>query len=90
MKMILTQAEINKYYKVQYFSSKDKKTHVYIFWYTTKSGFLKFHIEILKENKTSGFCDKIADYNTPNNSMLRYLKNNIDYDLIYDGLTKEA
>jgi hypothetical protein len=88
-KPILTIAEINKYYKLQYYKSKDKQTHIYIFWYTTKSGFLKFHIEILKENKTSGFCDKISDYNTTDNSMLRYLKNNIDYDLIYDGLTKE-
>lgn len=87
--MILTIAETNKYYKVQYYMSKDKQTHIYIFWYTTKSGFLKFHIEILKEHKTSGFCEKIADYNTTDNAMLRWLKNNIDFDLMEERLTKE-
>ena len=85
---ILTIAEINKYYKVQYYRSKDKQTHIYIFWYTTKSGFLKFHIEILKEN-INGFCDKIIDYNTTDNALLKHLKNNIDFDLIEDRLTKE-
>lgn len=85
---ILTKEEINKHHKIQYFRSKDKQTHIYIFWYTTKSGFLKFHVEILKEI-INGFCDKIIDYNTTDNALLIYLKNSIDFDLIEDRLTKE-
>ena len=86
--IILTKSEINKYHKVQYYRSKDKKTHIYIFWYSTKSGFQKFHIEILKEI-INGFNDKIIDYNTTDAALLKHLKNDIDFDLIEDRPTKE-
>lgn len=77
---------MKKYYKVDHYRSKDKNFNIYVNWYTTKSGFLKFHIEIYAEHlhNNNGFCSCIASYNTKENSMLQYLRRNDYFDLVED------
>ena len=72
---------MKKYYKTQHFRSKDGKLDIYFYWYTTKSGFLKFDVEIYAgfEND-SGFCTRIAKYNTSENAMLNYIRNHSSFE----------
>lgn len=75
---------MNKYYKIDHYKSKDNSFHIYVNWYTTKKGFLKFHIEIYAEHlhNKNGFCSRIANYNTSENSMLQYLRHCDYFDLV--------
>ena len=75
---------MKKYYRTDHYRSKDKNFNIYVNWYTTKSGFLKFHIEIYAEHthNNNGFCSCIAKYNTPDNAMLQYLKRNDYFELV--------
>lgn len=68
----------------KHYISKDKKTNIYIKFYSTKSGFLKFHIQIFKEMdyNNSGFCSCVADYKTKDNTLLNYLKYSNDFQLV--------
>jgi hypothetical protein len=71
---------MKKYYRQDHYRSNDKNVDIYVDWYTTKAGYLKFHIEIYAEHlhNNNGFCSCIASYNTSNNAMLQFLKRN-DY-----------
>lgn len=73
-----------KYYKIDHYKSKDNKLNIYVNWYTTKSGFLKFNIEIYAEHplNNNGFCSRIASYNTSENTMLQYLRRCEYFDLV--------
>lgn len=73
-----------KYYKIDHYRSKDNTFNIYVNWYTTKSGFLKFHIDIYAEHlhNSNGFCSQIASYNTSDNAMLQYLKRTDCFDLV--------
>ena len=68
----------------KHYISKDKKTNIYIKFYTTKSGFLKFHVQIFKEMdyNNNGFCSCVSDYKTKENSLLNYLKYSNDFQLV--------
>ena len=72
------------YYKIDHYQSKDKNFNIYINWYTTQKGILKFHIEIYAEHlhNNNGFCSCIANYNTSDNAMLQWLKRNDYFDLV--------
>lgn len=71
---------MSKYYKIDHFRSKDNKLDIYFQWYTTKSGNLKFDIEIFAAcNNDSRFCTRIAKYNTAENSLLQYIKRHNNY-----------
>ena len=67
---------MKKYYKVDHYQSKDKNFNIFVNWYTTKSGNLKFHIEIYAEHlhNNNGFCSLIASYNASDNAMLQFLR----------------
>ena len=69
---------MSKFYKTIHYISKDKNTNIYINFYTTKSGFLKFNIEVYVEI-ANGFCTCIANYNTKENSLLNFLKRSDDF-----------
>lgn len=73
-----------KHYTEKHYISNDKKTNIYIRFYTTKAGFLKFHIQITKEIdwNESGFCSCVADYKTSDNALLNYLKNSKEFQLV--------
>lgn len=70
-----------KYHKTNHFQKKDGTINIYIYWYTTKSGKLKFKIEIYANHvwNTNGFTSLIAQYRTEDNSLLRYLKRNDNF-----------
>ena len=70
-----------KFFKELHYRSKDKKTDIYINFYTTKGGFLKFKIEVYAEI-ANGFCARVANYNTGENSLLNFLKRSDDFILI--------
>jgi hypothetical protein len=67
---------MKKYYRTDHYKSKDGNFNIYVNWYTTKSGKLKFNIEIYAEHlhNNNGFCSCIANYNTNENSMLQFLR----------------
>ncbi len=67
---------MKKYYKMDHYRSKDKKYDIFVNWYTTKAGFLKFSIEAYDNNLYNGFCVQIAKYNTSNNQLLQWLRRN--------------
>lgn len=73
-----------KYDKTQHYKSKDNIYNIYINWYTTKSGYLKFNIQVTAEltYNNSGFCSEIANYNTKDNNLINYLKFSDDFILI--------
>lgn len=73
-----------KYYKADHYRSKDNNFNIYIKCYSTRSGILKFHIEIYAEHthNNSGFCSRIADYKTNENSMLQFLRRCDDFELV--------
>jgi hypothetical protein len=75
---------MQKYYKIEHYRSKNEIFNVFIKWYTTKAGFLKFNIEIYAEHKhnENGFCSCIAKYNTSDNALLQWLKRNERFYLI--------
>lgn len=75
-----------KYYKTQHYKSKDGIYNIYVYWYCTKSGFLKFHIEIYSECfwNSSGFCMRIANYNTSDNQLLQFIRLSNLFDLVED------
>lgn len=75
-----------KYYKTEHYKSKDRIYNIYVYWYTTKSGFLKFHIEIYSEMfwNSSGFCMRIANYNTSEHQLLQYCKYSGLFELMED------
>jgi hypothetical protein len=77
---------MKKYYKTDQYKSKDGNFNIFVNWYNTKSGFLKFHIEIYAEHlhNNNGFCSCIASYNTSDNAMLQYLRRNDYFDLVED------
>lgn len=71
---------MQKYYKVDHFRRKDNKLDIYFQWYTTNGGKLKFDIEIYAACcNDSGFCTRIAKYNTASNSLLQYIKLHNNY-----------
>jgi len=75
-----------KYYKIDHFKNKQNTLDIFVNWYTTKSGKLKFCVEIYAalEYNNSGFITRIAKYNTDENTMLNYLKNHNDFYLVED------
>lgn len=75
---------MKKYDKIDHYQSKDKNFNIYVKWYTTKKGMLKFHIEIYAEHlhNNNGFCSRIANYNTSENQMLQWLRRNDYFDLV--------
>lgn len=74
---------MKKYHKTQHFRSKDNKLDIYFNSYTTKSGYLKFDIEIYAElPNESGFCTRIAKYNTNEISLLNYIKSHDNFILV--------
>lgn len=74
-----------KYYKIDHYRRKDQTLDIYFNWYTTKSGFLKFNIEIYAPVlNNSGFCIAIARYNTAENTLLNYIKLHNDFYLVED------
>ena len=77
---------MGKYYKIDHYRSKDKNFNIYVYWYTTKKGFLRFHIEICAEHlhNNNGFCSCIANYNTKENNMLQWLRRNDYFELVED------
>lgn len=77
---------MKKYYKTDHYISKDKNFNIFVNWYTTKSGFSKFHIDIYAEHlhNNNGFCSHIASYNTSNNAMLQFLKRCDYFDIVRD------
>jgi hypothetical protein len=70
-----------KYYKTEHYKSKNNDFNIYINWYTTKSGLLKFNIEVYAEQKhnNNGFCSCIARFNTSDNNLLKYIKSSDNY-----------
>lgn len=76
-----------KYYKVDHFRNKEKTLDIYFSWYTTKSGFLKFCIEIYAAQtyNENGFVTRIAKYNTSENSLLNYIKMHNDFYLVEEA-----
>ena len=75
---------MKKYYRIDHYISKDKNCNIYVNWYTTKSGYLKFNIEIHAEHlhNNNGFCSCIANYNTKDNSMLQFLRRCDYFELV--------
>lgn len=75
---------MRKYYHSDHYQSKDKNFNIYINWYTTKKGNLRFNIEIYAEHlhNNNGFCSCVANYNTSSNSMLQWLRLNDYFDLV--------
>ena len=75
---------MSKYYRTDHYRSKDKNFNIYVNWYTTKSGFLKFHIDIYAEHlhNNNGFCSQIASYNTSDNTLLQFLRRCDYFDLV--------
>lgn len=73
-----------KYYQTNHYISKDKNFNIYVNWYTTKSGYLKFNIQIIAEHlhNNNGFCSEIANYNTSDNAMLHFLKRCDYFELV--------
>lgn len=65
-----------KYFNKLHYISNDGNFDIYINSYTTKSGNLKFHIEIFAEHlhNNNGFCSRIASYRTSENEMLHFLR----------------
>lgn len=59
---------MKKYFKTKHYKSKDGKFDIYINFYTTKGGFLKFNVKIYVDDF------QIANYNTSGNEMLKFLK----------------
>jgi hypothetical protein len=76
----MKRVKMKKYYKTTHYQSNDGNFNIFINWYTTKSGYLKFNIEIYAEHlhNNLGFCSCIANYNTKDNTMLQFLRRN-DY-----------
>lgn len=77
---------MKKYYHIDHYQSKDKNFDIYVNWYTTKRGILKFHIEIFAEHlhNNNGFCSQIASYNTYDNQMLQFLQRCDYFDLVVE------
>lgn len=77
---------MKKYYRTDHYQSKDKNFNIYVNWYTTKAGYLKFNIEIYAEHlhNNNGFNSCIANYNTKDNAMLQWLRRNDYFDLVQD------
>lgn len=75
---------MKKYFKTEHYTSKDKNFNIYINWYTTKKGYLKFHIDIYAEHShnDNGFCSQIANYNTSDNAMLQFLRRCDCFDIV--------
>lgn len=72
------------YFKINHYRSKDNNFNIYINWYSTHSGMLKFHIEIYAEHTHNnlGFCSRIANYKTDENFMLQFLRRCDYFDLV--------
>ena len=81
---------MKKYDYVDHYKSKDGNFNIYVYRYTTKSGFLKFHIEIFAEHlhNNNGFCSRIASYNTKENAMLHFLRLNDYFELVKGGFRR--
>lgn len=75
---------MKKYYRTDHYQSKDKNFNIYVNWYTTKAGYLKFNIEIYANHlhNNNGFVSCIANYNTKDNAMLQFLRRNDYFDLV--------
>lgn len=75
-----------KYYKIDHFRKKDDTLDIYFKWYTTKSGKLKFLIEMyaLQVYNENGFFTQIARYTTDDNALLRYIKMHDNFILLED------
>lgn len=75
---------MKKYFKTTHYISKDKQVNVYVNYYTTKKGILKFNIKIYVElsYNDSGFCSCVANYNTCENSLINFLELSEKFDLI--------
>ncbi len=76
-----------KHYKIDHYRSKDNNFNIYVKWYSTRGGMLKFHIEIYAEHlhNNLGFCSRIANYKTDENSMLQFLRRCDYFDLVLEG-----
>lgn len=72
------------YFRIEHYRSKDNNFNIYVNWYTTRGGTLKFHVEIYAEHthNNSGFCSRIASYKTNENSMLKFLRRCDYFDLM--------
>jgi hypothetical protein len=73
----------------KHYTTKDNIYNIYISPYTTKSGFLKFHIEIYAEMvyNNSGFSQLIASYNTYDNALINHLNKCNNFELIKEETT---
>lgn len=75
-----------KYYKTDHYKNKQNTLDIFFYWYTTKTGRLKFRVEIYAAQtyNESGGVSLIAKYNTDENTMLKYIKLHPDFYLVED------
>jgi hypothetical protein len=73
-----------KYYKVDHFRNAAGTLDIYFNYYTTKSGYLKFCIEIYAAQtwNENGFTTRIARYTTDENALLKYMYMHPDFYLV--------
>lgn len=73
---------MTKYFKTEHYTRKDNKMDIYFNSYITKSGNLKFVVEIYAAlHNDSGFCTRIARYITADNAMQKYIRMHPEYYL---------
>lgn len=76
---------MTKYYRKQRYRNNSDTLDIYINWYTTKNGYIKFDIEIFaKDPKHKNALIRIAKYNTAENAMKKYIETHPDFYLMED------